>query len=140
MSVITVPRPLKDKLGDDATDAFVEVVKEIDLSSRQEAILIAEERLERRLTDETGKINERITAEISKVNERITSELGKVNERMSSELGKVNERITRVEKELENKASKADLANVKFDIVKWMFIFWASQLIAIFGLLKFMIK
>lgn len=105
MSVITPPQPLRDKLGESATEAFVEVVREVDLSARQEAILIAEERFERRLTEETGKTNERITEEISKVNERLTLEIGRVNER-----------LVRMEKELENKADKADIKELEVAI------------------------
>ncbi len=30
MAVITIPRALREKLGDDATDAFVEVIREIE--------------------------------------------------------------------------------------------------------------
>lgn len=33
-------------------------------------------------------------------------------------------------------ASKADLANAKADIIKWMFIFWAGQLAAMFAIIK----
>lgn len=65
--IITIPRVLREKLGDDATDAFAEVIKEIDLEARKDAIAIAEERFERRLAEEIAKVNERITEEISKL-------------------------------------------------------------------------
>jgi len=32
---------------------------------------------------------------------------------------------------------KADIANVKADMIKWMFIFWVAQLGAMFGLLHY---
>lgn len=34
-------------------------------------------------------------------------------------------------------ATKADLAETKSEIIKWMFIFWVSQLAAMFAFLKF---
>jgi hypothetical protein len=34
-------------------------------------------------------------------------------------------------------ATKEDIANSKADMIKWMFIFWASQLVAIFTPIKF---
>ena len=41
-------------------------------------------------------------------------------------------------------ATKEDLAreigNARAEMIKWMFIFWASQLIAIFAFLKFFIN
>ena len=33
-------------------------------------------------------------------------------------------------------STKADLANTKAELLKWMFIFWAGQLVAIAGLIK----
>jgi len=33
---------------------------------------------------------------------------------------------------------KADMANFKADIIKWMFIFWVGQLAAVFAFLKFL--
>ncbi len=56
MAVITIPKPLREKLGDEATDAFTNVIKEIDLDARKEALAIAEERFEKRLSEETGKL------------------------------------------------------------------------------------
>jgi len=35
-------------------------------------------------------------------------------------------------------ATKMDLAEVKADIIKWMFIFWVGQLGLIFAFLNFM--
>ncbi len=34
-------------------------------------------------------------------------------------------------------ATKEDLVNTRAEIIKWMFIFWASQLAATFAFLKF---
>ncbi len=37
-------------------------------------------------------------------------------------------------------ASKEDLANVKSDMIKWMFIFWITQMISLFGFMLYFIK
>lgn len=37
-------------------------------------------------------------------------------------------------------ATKEDLANSKTDIIKWMFIFWASQIAATIGFLVLYLK
>ena len=34
-------------------------------------------------------------------------------------------------------ATKEDLSNVKLEMIKWMFIFWATQLLAMFAFLKY---
>jgi hypothetical protein len=51
---------------------------------------------------------------------------------------------TKVEKRFEEKkdllATKADLANAKADIIKWMFIFWAGQIGALIAILQIFFK
>jgi len=42
-------------------------MKEVDFSSRKEAIAIAEERFEKKLTEEISKVNGRITEEVWKL-------------------------------------------------------------------------
>jgi hypothetical protein len=47
---------------------------------------------------------------------------------------------TKIEKEFDAKkdslATKEDLANVRSDVIKWMFIFWVSQLAAMIAIVK----
>jgi hypothetical protein len=47
---------------------------------------------------------------------------------------------TKVEKEVDSKkdtlATKEDLANVRSDVIKWMFIFWVGQLAAMIAIAK----
>ena len=41
-------------------------------------------------------------------------------------------RLTRLEERL-----RADLATLRADLVKWMFIFWATTALGVIGLIKF---
>ena len=47
---------------------------------------------------------------------------------------------TKVEKKFEEKhdilATKTDLANMKADIIKWMFLFWIGQLASLIAILQ----
>jgi len=90
MPVITIPKALRDKLGEPASDALGDFVREIDLDARKDALALAEERLEKKLAIEIGKVNERITLELGKVNERITLESGKLSEQLASLKGEMN--------------------------------------------------
>jgi hypothetical protein len=46
----------------------------------------------------------------------------------------------KIEKEFDSKkdtlATKEDLANVRSDVIKWMFIFWVGQLAAMIAIAK----
>jgi hypothetical protein len=50
----------------------------------------------------------------------------------------------KINQELENKthifATKEDLANTKSELLKWMFIFWVTQLSAMIGLILPLLK
>lgn len=46
----------------------------------------------------------------------------------------------KIEKELQIFATKEDLANLKVDLVKWMFIFWVGQVAIISGIIFAMLK
>ena len=47
---------------------------------------------------------------------------------------------TKVDKKLAEKqdilATKADIANIKADIIKWMFLFWIGQLASLIAILQ----
>ncbi|MEO5359155.1 MAG: hypothetical protein H7843_01765 [Nitrospirota bacterium] len=138
MSVITIPRSLRERLGDDASDSFATLINDIDIGARKDAISIAEERFERRLVEEAGKLRLELRTEIGKVNERITLETGKVNERITEEVGKLRvELLIEIEKvraELSVKIEKSSKENIK-----WMFLFWIGQLAATFAIIKFLV-
>jgi len=61
MGVIVVPRILQEKLGEEGSDAFVKVIKEIDNEARKEALVVAEEHFEVRLSEEMGKLRQELS-------------------------------------------------------------------------------
>ncbi len=106
MPIITVEKPLKDKLGDEAVDSLIRLINQTRTDQKAELVELVGEKFEHRLGEEMGKVSlaiaeteqrldNRITEQVGKVNERLTEEIGKVNERLTEEIGKVNERITR---------------------------------------------
>jgi bifunctional DNA-binding transcriptional regulator/antitoxin component of YhaV-PrlF toxin-antitoxin module len=127
MSVITIPKPLRDKLGDEAAESFAMLLKEVEFEGRKDALVIAEERFERRLSEEVAKINQRITDEVARLD-------SKINQRITEEIARLDKRITE-----ETAGLRVEIAKTKSEIIKWMFIFWASQIgavAALFALLR----
>jgi gas vesicle protein len=141
MPIITVEKPLKDKLGDEAVDSLIRLINQTQTEQKAELLEFVEEKFEHRLTLEIGKVNERLTEEIGKVNERLTEEIGKVNKRLTEEIGKVNERLTEeignVNERITQETSKLDvkIESTRADLIKWMFIFWIGQVAALLGIL-----
>lgn len=56
MSVIAIPRILRDKLTDEGADALVEIINKADDKIKEDVIVLAEEKFERRLAEEIGKV------------------------------------------------------------------------------------
>jgi bifunctional DNA-binding transcriptional regulator/antitoxin component of YhaV-PrlF toxin-antitoxin module len=81
MSVITIPKSLREKLGDEATEGLVKVINEADSASRKD---------------------------------------------------------TATREDIAN--LKAEIEKSKSETLKWMFLFWAGQLLAMFAMLKAFFK
>ena len=122
MAVITIPKALREKLGDDGVDGLIQVINEANGENKKSVIELVEDKFEKRVTEVESRINERITEVESRLNERITE----VESRL-------NEKITQVENRL-----KVEIANVRADLLRWMFIFWAGQIGVIIGLFAFL--
>ena len=94
MEIITIPRVLREKLGDNGADSLVELLNRVSNHTRDDVLTFVEEKFEHHLSKEIGKVNERITEEISKLDNRLTEEMGKVNERITKEISKLDNRLT----------------------------------------------
>ena len=74
MAVIAVPRPLREKLGEDGTDVLVALINEAGENNKRSVIEVVEERFERRLAEEIGKIRE----EMDKLRVELSGEISKL--------------------------------------------------------------
>ena len=115
MGVIVVPRILQEKLGEEGSDAFVKVIKEIDNEARKEALVVAEEHFEVRLSEEMGKLRQ----EFSEFKEEMRTELSGFKDSMGREISSL----------------KVENAKTKADMIKWMFIFWIGQIGVLSGIM-----
>ncbi|MGH7964995.1 MAG: LA_3696 family protein [Candidatus Binatia bacterium] len=108
MAVIAVPRPLREKLGEEGTDALVTLINEAEDNNKKSVIELVEERFGRRLSEE-----------LSKERAEMSGELGKVRAEMSGELGKV----------------RAEMHDLRANLIQWMFVFWIGQIGVLVGFL-----
>ncbi len=137
MSIIVVPKVLRDKLGEDGANALVELLNGSAQHARDDVLLFVEERFERRLSEEAAKIDVKIVETEAKLNARIVETEAKLNARIVETEAKLNTRIAQTEAKLEGKIAevKASISEAKADLIRWMFIFWAGQLGALLGIL-----
>jgi bifunctional DNA-binding transcriptional regulator/antitoxin component of YhaV-PrlF toxin-antitoxin module len=137
MALVTVPKPLREKLGDEASDALVSLINQAGNGYKTETVELVEERFERRVSEEVAKLERHITEEVGKLDHRITEEVGKLDHRITEEVGKLDRRITEEVAKLNERMATLDvkLSETKADLLRWMFIFWVGQVGALLGIL-----
>ena len=111
MPVITVPRPIREKLGDDGADALVALLNQASESTRIDVIVLVEEKFERRLTEEIAKLRIEFRDEIAKLRVELHNTI-----------------VTG------DSALRVEMARMRADLMRWMFIFWLGQLATLIGI------
>ena len=119
MPVLTVERPLREKLGDEAIDALINLLNKALAEQKNDVLKFVEEKFERRLSEEISGIEVRLTEKIGRVETELSAKI-------SQNYNDLSEKIS-----AEGKKS----AEYKADIIKWMFIFWVGQVGVILGIL-----
>ena len=134
MAILTVPKVLREKLGDEGVEALIALLNEAAHHERNNLLGILEERFERRVTEEGKRLDNRIAEEVAKLDRRITEEVARLDHRITEEVAKLDRRITEEVSRLE-----VTLSERYASLVRWMFIFWAGQIgviVALFALLR----
>jgi len=108
MAVVTVKKPLREKLGDDGAEALIELINEAQKETQNNVIKFVEEKFEKRLSEELAKVRIELTERIEGVRTELKSEI---------------------------EALKTNDEKVKSELIRWMFIFWVGQIGAILGIL-----
>ncbi len=110
MPIVSVPKILRAKLGDDGAEALVEFFNEVQEanSPKEEIIEIVEEKFERRLSEELGKLR----VEMAEMKSELRGEMAEMKSELNNKMG-----------------------SMRADIIKWMFVFWVGQIGVMIGIL-----
>jgi len=108
MAIVTPPKVLREKLGDDGVDALVELVNMSNEKQKEDVLVFVEEKFERRLTEVKTGLEEKIYEFKTDLEVKIAG----------------------VKSDLEVK-----IAETRSDLIKWMFIFWIGQIAVITGII-----
>ncbi len=121
MPIVSVPKILRTKLGDDGAEALVEFFNEVQEanSPKEEIIEIVEEKFERRLSEEMGKLR----VEMAEMKSELRNEMAEMKSELRGEMADMKS-------ELNNK-----MGSMRADIIKWMFVFWVGQIGVMIGIL-----
>ena len=67
MSIISIPKPLREKLGDEAADSLAVLMNQIEKESSENALVRAEDRFEKKLALEISETRIELKKEISEL-------------------------------------------------------------------------
>ena len=130
MPILTIERPLREKLGEEAVDSLINLINKAIAEQKNDVLKFVEEKFERRLSEEIAGLEVRLTEKILRVetglSEKISQNYNELSEKIYQNYNELSEKIS-----AEGKKS----AEYKADIIKWMFIFWVGQVGVILGIL-----
>jgi translation elongation factor EF-G len=156
MPIIPIPKTLRDKLGEEASNSLVELLNIFGGDTKEQVMDQSSTRFEKTLTTEISglrielieqntvtreEFNLRITDTREELVERIAATreelLRKIAETREELLEKINEtREELLEKINETREELLEMIHdTKTSMIKWMFIFWIGQIGAIVGIL-----
>ena len=103
MAVVSVPRPLQDRLGDDATASLVEMLHQLEEEQeerrevqKEHLFQLLEERFLRHVAESEHRTRKELGAEISGVRKELGAEISGVRK----EISEVRKEISEVRKEI----------------------------------------
>ena len=132
MAIVSVPKILRTKLGDDGAEALVRFFNEVQAanSQKEEIIEIVEEKFERRLAEELAKVR----VEMAEMKTELRKEIAQLGADLRQEMGEMDTRFHKEMAEM-NASLKSEIAKSHADLIKWMFIFWVGQIGVMVGIL-----
>jgi molybdopterin converting factor small subunit len=75
MAVITVPKVLREKLGEDGADSLVELINLANQTVKEDVIELSGEKFERRLTEEIANLRSEVKEEIANLRTELKDEI-----------------------------------------------------------------
>lgn len=134
MPVVAVGEPLREKLGEEAVDSLIDLINQSLASQKNDVVGFTEEKFERRLSEEIGKLDNSLSAKIADVEVRLSEKIVAGDKRLWERISEVETKLSKDIFSVEAKLSK-EIAATRSDVIKWMFIFWVGQMGIILSIL-----
>ena len=96
MAVISVPRELREKLGDAGSESLVDLLRQVGGEQREDLIVVVEERFARRVMEARDELRSEMHTGFLDLQQQI----GGVRAELHKEIGAVHEKIGDVHKEI----------------------------------------
>jgi hypothetical protein len=120
VQIDNVPPPLRERLGEPATVALLDLFDRCGKDWTPDVVEVVTDRFERRLVEENSKLRLEMTQGFA----GIQREMATLRQEMTSGFASV----------------RHEMASQRFDILKWAFLFWVGQFFAVASLMVVMMR
>ena len=124
MDIEQVPAALQARLGPQASGALLELLDRSHRTAREDVITACTERFDRRLVEESSGLR----LQISQVEARLRQEFARVESSIRQDMAELRASL------------REDIAAGRVDLLKWCFLFWVGQVLAVGGMLGVVLR
>lgn len=117
-------RALREKLGDEAMGGLQNFVDDAARRWKDEVLALAGERFDRKLGEALGGLRLDMAKEFAAVRVEMAKEFAVLRGEMAKEFAAV----------------RGEMAETRFTMVKWAFVFWVGQLVAMTGVMTLLLR
>jgi dsDNA-specific endonuclease/ATPase MutS2 len=152
MPIISIPKSLREKLGEEGSEALAKMLNEQGKETEGSIIRTAELRFEKKLSEEISGLREEnhegrtsLREEMIESNASLRQEMVQMNTALRQEMVQMNtalrEEMVQMNTALREEMVRGDtlllkeIQKSKTDTIRWMFIFWIGQIGAVLGIL-----
>lgn len=137
---------LHERLGDDGSQALVELFDEVRRDWTTDVMDRVGDRFERRLVEETAAIRVEMAGmrgdlrqEITQLGSDLRQEMAQLGSDLRKEMAQLGFDL-RQEMAAGFAAMRQDMAEQRFELLKWAFLFWIGQFFAVASLVAIVIR
>jgi hypothetical protein len=127
MDVLTVPPPVREKLGEAGSDGLVTMFTDahrLSTASFERRVVEASTSFDRRITEASVSFDRKITEASVSFDRKVADASASFERRLGQETSKL----------------RLEMAALKFDLLKWNFLFWVGQLAAMTAIMSLLLR
>ncbi|MGB9793065.1 MAG: LA_3696 family protein [Thermacetogeniaceae bacterium] len=140
--LLIIPEVLRSKLGDEGARELIQLINRAASGIKESLSEAGAERLERRLMETKTDLEKQLSETKTGLEKQLSETKAELEKQLSETKTEFKKQLSETKTELEKQIAetKAELekqiANTRADLIKWMFVFWAGQIVVITGLLS----
>ncbi len=124
MEIEDVPVALQARLGPEATGGLLQLLDRSHRQAREDVITACTERFERRLVEEVSGLR----IQIAQVESTVRQDMAAMGATLRQEIATMGSTL------------RQEMAAGRVEFIKWSFLFWVGQVLAVTGFLTVMLR